>query len=214
MSRQLTSGVLGRKMSKFPQLMGTSTDSSGSASTIHTISIPTEPQDGDVLVVIIRLITDYTFSDLAGFTFLGGNSRDAVLYRVVSAPMDASYTIITNESTRSVSITYLIRGVDGVFLNGIIGSINPPEITPPWGNFKNMYIAWASSARSDQDVINIPDNYINPIEIKSAPGLTAVAQRFLVSSHRLLQSAAENPSPYIITNIDFEGAGTIAIKGK
>jgi hypothetical protein len=216
MSRLILSSILGDRLKKgsdFPEIIGHAINSNGSAVSEIVITVPANYQNGDILVSIGRIQS--TISDLQGFSVLVERNSQTVLWRTVSGVMPESYSLTLNSTNRYAVVTYLIRNATNIENEFTTSGVNPPEITPSWGKFKNLYLAYFTSRSTNQVVSEIPENYTDLITAQSWPTSVASSTQFNVFTvRRFLESESEDPSTFVATNQNTVESGTIAIKGK
>lgn len=212
--------------SSFPVLAGTASSMQSSNTTVHTVALPNSIASGDLLLVFFSvdglpgivwpvgwnvLLEDSTTSPFETF---------AVAYKIANGSEGSSITINTTGPNPEQSSHQSFRITDHGHtasvppeLSYTVGSSNSPDspnLTPSWGNAKNLWIsALGREAGSSNPNLSYPANYINGFTIHAGLGNTGSTQSTAV---RELEASSENPGAFGLTLSDLWVVTTIAIK--
>ena len=219
MSRQLTSGVLGRRKDKFPILVNTRISGDNSSSDLLRPRIPSEYQNGDIAIGITRTRNNSVFTDFGQFTEIWQGNGTAVYYHICNEDTDEDSLLNVNKisispSNRAANIVYLFRSAD---VNSITHNSQSGE-TPPCvsGIGKAFHLVYLTSAKSILEINNTPAGYDNLILNRVVDNYDSVIHSSVATAHKEDITTLECPSEWDLVDETFTAttSGLITIKGK
>lgn len=204
----------------FPQVAATNSSTETGNETTHTVSLPSNIQSGNLLIVVFATDGDNTIIWPEGWNEIFEVSGGAlaflgVAWRKADGNEGASITVTSSSSEQSAHISYRITGHEDPLSqppevsSGETGSNatpDPDSLTPTGGTEDYLWIA-ATGIGKTPSIVSYPTNYSSGIEcLSDGTGgcVNATAQREL-------NSTSENPGVFTVSSTGEWVACTIAI---
>ncbi len=180
-----------------------------STTTSFQVNLPANIQADDVIVFAFGRAgtADTSLSTPSGWTRLYSIAdwavTSAVFYKkCVGNESSTQLTLTTTNPSRHAYIGYHLRGVDvsGTYIEGDEDwSLNPPEVTAPWGaDSDNLWLTFAI-VRSRDNTLSLPSNYTNPVAVvhdENLGTLSSSGYLRMLSGRRTATGATENPGSF------------------
>jgi hypothetical protein len=103
--------------------------------------------------------------------------------------------------------------LDGVeiasHVTAITSTPNPPEVTAPWGNAKNLFFASSLANDGDESLVSSPTNYTGGVATFAGAGLPSAA---VYTARRELTASSDNPGSFQLGFSDACRTTTIVIR--
>lgn len=221
MSRQLTTGVIGRRKKDkgtFPEFMGVRTSGIGSTTSVVRPAIPNNYQNGDIAIGITRVRNNSTFTGFGQWTEIWQDNGTAIYYHIcnedtVMLSNNTDSRLIISPSNRSANIVHLFRNAD---INSITHNSQSGE-TPPCvaGIKKAFYLAYLTSSLAILEVNNTPTGYDNLTIHRVVDGNDTVLHSSIATAYKEDITSNECPSEWDLVEDTFGAttSGIITIKG-
>lgn len=194
----------------FPEFIGRANTPRTSQQTSHVVNLPSGIQAGDILVAIYAATNPANWTNLQGFSDMGGEM--GTLYKVATGSEGSTVTLVGSSSVRTSWQVLLIRGgalpVEREVTNGT-NSINPPSLSPSWGQAKTLWIASAINSGASFSITAAPASYSEFSANIFSSGGTSLG---LASAIRQREAASENPGSFTGTEDGYTRAATFAIQ--
>jgi hypothetical protein len=197
----------------YPVVAATNTSATTTASTSHTVSLPTGISSGNLLIAMLSGYygsggTGVDISWPSGWTEFFEQDADsgtlhlavAGAYRQADGTEGASITVTTNLSVLAAHNSYRITGAANpatqppqaaaVSYTSAGNTIDPPSLTPTGGAKDYLWLAVAGWRRTGVNYSSGPTNYTNRIEGNSGGYANGTK---LDSFMRSLNASSENP---------------------
>lgn len=198
-----------------PSVRGTATYVSTSASTSHTINLPSGIQSGDLLYVFYRGSTAASNMSLpSGWLWYSSNSP---LVKIASGSEGTTLATSWGSSVNVAAVAVCISGNrNGTSLSEIsfilsAGTQNPPQLTPSWGIDNNLWGVAISAVETNATVATWPDGFtLNQTSAVHATASCAVHVAF-----RTDYADSLDPTTFALNNVSgaFDGAAmTFAVR--
>ena len=201
----------------YPVLEGSATTGISSATTSHTVNLPSGIAAGELLLIIMRTGgTNINFSVPSGWSQcpwveLDANGTSSAFFKTASGSEGSTVSITTSGSCKSSAIAIRVSSWSGLEDAGMINtstSNNPPNLAPTWGSAKTLWIACVTQ-RSDGNFAVAPTNYTGMIQATAGdPASTGSRCAF---AFRKLEASSEDPGSFIVTD-DASHSNTFAIR--
>ena len=193
--------------------------------TTHDVSMPDEVLADELLVMLFTSVDVPTITTPTGWTLLDDGNLDtnrgkgAVFAKVADGTEGGTRVdVVTSSSEMTTAQVFRITnwfedlaGVEDAQAATTIGETpDPPSITPSWGGYNTLYIAYYHAADGQPVWLSDPIGYKhigNSTSIGSAPNIASTA-----SAVRMASSATEDPNAFTILNNQSYIAGIIAIR--
>ena len=204
----------------YPVVLGRNNSATTTNSTTHTVSFPSTPTDGDLLLVFVVFDGNTTPSWPAGWTqeFLvrtGQNEAMAELRSRVASGDGASISLTTGSEEMEARAWIIEKGtfssqseIEAATATGSSASPDSPSLSPTWGSDKNGWLVLIGTDAS-RAVSNPPTGYAQTGTANSG-GTGGVGMGY---AERQLEAASENPSSATITSGPWVAA-TVAVRGR
>jgi hypothetical protein len=205
----------------FPVLIGTNTSATTSATSSHSVALPSGIVAGMRLIVAFSVQGDAGPGTPSGWSVLadansgaGGSDERLVLYQKIAGGSEgASLSIATSNNRGSAHNSFLIGGggaPEAAASNGTSATPDPPNLTPAGGSGNYLWLAIngyvVNAARA---VSAFPADYSDGIQVQ-ASGTTN--RPGCGSARRTLAAAGENPGAFTMSgSLNGWAAATIAI---
>lgn len=208
----------------FPATIDSTSGSEATATTSHTVTLPTGIVAGQLLLVLIGGENPSGTSFPAGWTELfdaGGSSAGwlAGAWRVADGGESGSITVTTTGSVKSAWIVYRFSNHNGTVEAATpvdqpgTASPDPPSLSPSWGSDKTKWlVAFAGESPSQRAVSAYPTDYADD-QLTAGTGNTAGADATIGAASRLLETATEDPGAFSLGGTGNWFAVTIAVQG-
>jgi hypothetical protein len=201
-----------------PVIEGTRTHVNNSETSNHTISLPSDIQVGDLILVAFRIRSSRNIdSATSGWTRLvyEDNSGRTVVYWKSATSSSESFSIGLSGSSRIAAVSYRISNWDTAETPQVAVTTegtNPPNLNPGWGPFPSLYLGGLTFRESDQAITGIPSGFSNLVQ--AANTSSGNNRYFEVGIVQKFSSASsEDPSSFSTGGAN-PTSFTIAIKGK
>ena len=205
----------------FPQVADTNTSIETGNETSHTVSLPANISEGDLLLIFFATDGDNTISNWDGFTELASESNSgwaflAIAYKKATGAEGASITVVTTSAEESAHAAYRIEGAEDPGIQapnvsakaeGASDSPNPNSVTPVGGAKDYLWIA-AEGHDEDKGPISYPTNY-NDNQI-TAESSVSYGCTISVGS-RENNAVSDDPDAFLIDGTDQWVAFTVAV---
>ena len=178
--------------------------------TDHFITLPPVINSGNGILILLTNDSDASVTTPDDwdrlYTEANGTALRGSAYTLISDGTEggSSVNFITSVAVKCSAQIYLIDNWNGSlagFHNGIVTeltsgiTINPPSLTPYWGNGKNIYLAVLHTSTS-QTVSSAPANYTDLTQTATG-NTTGDAQ--CISARRLVESNSESPGVFTMS---------------
>ena len=213
----------------FPVIKSKSTSVQSTATSTHTVVLPTGISAGDLLIVFFTNSDNGAldnYSVPSGWTtlHLSTDVRRLVIYKTAGTSEGTSITIQTRDyrdrgvSVQSAHNVYCIQAgtftgnvyYDSPSNTGTSANPNPSSNTPTFGAGNTMWIA-ASYSDGVSNVTSAPSNYGSLTQAYS--GTVGSNGATMATAFRNLNAASEDPGTFTLSSSVGWGANTIAIQG-
>lgn len=211
----------------FPTWLSTTGSVQDVVTTSHVFTMPGTINAGDLLIAVLTL-NSVSASSWSGsfteFTDAGAVANNIAAAWKIAAGGD---TVTCTSSGASRSAKHLIRIQAGTFntsqvpvagtsATGTSTAPNPPNLTPAWGLFKNLFIAVSghntAGASPPTAITGWPTNY-GTGQTSTGGGAGSGGNNRLGTACRQLEAASDNPGTFTLAASNTWRAQTIAIKG-
>ena len=180
----------------FPVLETTSTYASTSASTSHSVSLPSGINAGDLLLLQCNGTALLSGTPSGWTTFITGTTN--IFYRFADGS-EGSTVSLTFAAAQSVAAAVMrVSGVDtapeGSTATGTATQPDGPNLAPSWGSADVMWVSlntWAETA-TDHTVNTYPSGYTNTLET----AVTSAGNRRVALATKNATASSENPGAY------------------
>ncbi|MCH6199884.1 T9SS type A sorting domain-containing protein [Aquiflexum sp. LQ15W] len=202
-----------------PVVQGTATFQNSFASNSHSVTLPSNIQAGDLLVMVLRPGATLAATTPNGWTLLSSRSSNGVSYvffRTASGSEGSTQSISLSNNGSLAAITYRISNWEGTPEAAVAGSNtnNPPSITTSWDASPTLFIAAMTNRRTDNDVTGAPSGFSNLLTIANS---LSTNNAFVRASTAVREENTKTIDPAGFSTsgtIDNPHSFTIAIKGK
>jgi hypothetical protein len=196
----------------FPVVQATN-NSTQTAATTHTVSLPAGISSGDLLIVILEV--PGTIASFTGYiSLISGRGIGFLYYRIADGSEGATTTFTTSASTLSVHNTYRISGHQGTTPEATTAAgLDPPSLTPTWGSADTLFIAAICATvifGSAGDITAAPTNYGSLI--KSGELNDGVNRYRAGSAVRSLTGVSDDPGTFTVSSYTDGDAFTIGVR--
>lgn len=187
--------------------------------TSHAVPLP--GGSGGLLVVFARCGgTTQEWNTPTGWTKLTsveqGGGQLAVFYRVADGTEPENLLFTTTTGAGSALIAYRVEnaalGPGGYIAGEGAANINPPELTPPWGEADCIWFACGSSRRSNTTFISAPTNYSDVVLISSPTSSNNTNYATIATATRRLTASSEDPGAFSWTGTSQLHTVTVAVR--
>lgn len=201
----------------FPSIAGSAKTAESASGSPFTVSLPASIAAGELLVAIAdRAGGAQTFtwpgswSEIASVDISGRHIAIAKLTATGSEGASISVTSSLGTSQNRTAICLRITPWASVEISssatGSSANPNPPSLSPSWGSYKTLWLAFAAGGNSTSSVSSYPSNYTLSQLYNS--GFT-----WSVHSARQNETATENPGTYTMNVSAVWAAYTVGVKG-
>lgn len=188
----------------FPSVQASATSAKTSASTNHTVNLPSGISAGDLLVVLFVVNNGATITWPSGWTQIIGTTLDglsevtiAVRRRIADGSEGSTITIQDNLGLKSCAISLRITGHDGTSpiatgaatASGQTASPNPPNCNASTAQ-DYLWIEGFGADDDDDTATYWSTNYTGIAQAESDASSTSVSASI---AYRQLNASAENP---------------------
>jgi len=198
----------------FPTVQATNTSADTTATTTHTVNLPTGIVSGNLLFVVFgmaipdgQVITWPGTPDVDWHEFYrvdqtaGADAGMAGAWREADGTEGATITVTTSLSTKSAHVSYRITDHEdpdtqppqAATALGANGQSDPPSLTPTGGAKDYLWLAVSARTHDNTGVLTPPTSYGSIVEASGGTGsggiLTSVSQQNL-------NAASEDPASY------------------
>jgi hypothetical protein len=201
----------------FPVVAGIAQSSNPSNTTTHTVNLPANIAEGDLLIAQI------SFDNAPSSTWPGGWTRIEpgahqlhIAYKRAGASEPASISVTSSASEKSATFSWRITGhhatsdPSGDLVGGKDANPNPGNEIPPWGTAEDVLWIASMAIESGATVTAYPTNYTgNQRQLGTG---TAGTDARIAAAERNLNASEENPGPFTISASSFWNARTIAVR--
>jgi lysophospholipase L1-like esterase len=188
--------------------------------TAHTINLPTGIQSGDLIIIFwVDATTTGSVSTPSGFTQLYSSTVGSRIRRAwykIATGSETDTVIVTGAEERSAHTSYRILAgtfqgipVAGSVVAGIDNSPNPPNLAPSWGSYKTL---WIAASHSEGDIGGAVPNGYGDYAL-GYTNSTGSAHVRMMTAHRLLEAASENPVEFSLNQNRNWAANVVAVQG-
>ncbi|PCJ20871.1 MAG: hypothetical protein COA96_15605 [SAR86 cluster bacterium] len=198
----------------FPVIESFASSVTETASTSHTVNMPSGITSGDFLVMCYRGAIDNinTPSGWSAFAHVGNTML--LLYKVATGSEGATLAVTSPGTTKATFVTMRVSnqsGLSGVEKNESSDE-NGPLLTPSWGSKKTLWLSFYSCRRSDQ-TITIPSGYTFVDDAVNVSTPTSGNSCQLVVGQLENEATSENPGVHtIVGTISNDRTFTIGIE--
>ena len=197
-------------------LEATSVGAETTGVTSHSLALPAGHQAGDVVYfAFAHAMTSSTITGPEGWTVTQHDNRWASVHRKLDGSEGASITVTTSVDYRSVYTGYRFSGAHGdveIAAPGATYSLQPPSLTPAWGEAENAWITWAYSRRTD-NTLTMPSGYGSQLNAETGAEQSSSWHCRIASAHRILTADEETPGAWGSTGTtDGVYSATVAIR--
>jgi hypothetical protein len=202
-----------------PVVEGTATFENSAETSSHSVTLPSNIQQGDLLVMVLRPGSGRTVTTPTDWTQLTSRSSSGVsyvLYRTASGTESTTQSISLSGSGRLAVITYRISNWEGTPEAAVADSnVNdPPSITTSWDASPTLFIAAMTNRKSDSDVTGAPDSFSSLVSVANSSSSNNTRVR-ASTAVRAENTKTIDPGAFITEgDINNPHSFTIAIKGK
>lgn len=201
----------------YPVLEGSATTSITSATTSHTVNLPSGIAAGELLLIIIRTGgTNINFSVPSGWSQcpwveLDANGTTSAFFKTASGSEGSTVSITTSGSRKSSAIAIRVSSwlaLEDAGMANTTTSNNPPNLAPTWGSAKTLWIACVTQ-RGDGVFGAAPSNYTGMIQATAGDATTAGSR--CAFAFRKLEASSEDPGRFNVVD-DASHSNTFAIR--
>lgn len=205
----------------FPSVAATAVGSWPNAVNGIDVPLPSGIEAGDGLIVLMRASS--APSTPAGWSSLASRSSSGVttiFSRIADGSEGATVAISFGiSSSRAASIAHRITGITKESVTRLAAAfagsntLDPPSLTPSWGSANNLWLALASTRRTDNAFTAAPASYGDLIEQESNPSNSSTAMMRVASATRQVAGSPENPGVFSTSGTtDNPHAATVAAR--
>ncbi len=213
-------------VSTYPVIAGTATSASESPTTTHTVTLPSNIQAGDLLLIFwadasssTNLTTPGGWTNIYSSSGGGSGYRRAAYYRFANGSEGSSVQFTTSGPERSAHNSYRIASgtyqgtpSEGNINFGTSTNPDPPNLTSGFGSTYTLWLA--ASHSSSSSALTAPASYSDLVEVNTGAGSpTASDNATMGTARRLTQASSENPGTFTLSQSASWGANTVAIQG-
>jgi len=210
----------------YPQVGSVNGGYNDTASTQHTVNLPSGIAAGDLLLVFFTLYctggANYGVSFPSGWTVqydqLYSNYERGVLYkRIADGTEGSTITVSSTGSAKSAHTSYRIAssGSQGYTLNRVASAVgsgsntstpNPPSLSPAWGSDETLWFA-VTHTRGNVTVSSYPTGYSNGRNDVGASSDSAG----IGTARRELTASSEDPGTFSLSATNRCFAATVGV---
>jgi len=191
----------------------------GTATTSHTLNLPTGIASGDCLIMIVRTgSSSVAHTGISGWTehlTYSNNGRTTIYKRTADGSEGSTATLVSSSPARkSAAIALRITGhLDAtVYGTGVSTSYDPPTLSPSFGSADYLWLAIASS-RASYAATAAPTDFTGLIQANSiAPDNTDNTEATVLCAARQFTGSSLNPDAFTVTGANTEVSFTLAIR--
>ncbi|MFC5193161.1 YDG domain-containing protein [Algoriphagus aquatilis] len=197
---------------------GTSSYNNNANASTHTVTLPSNIQEGDLLLIFARAAGTNTITTPSGWSLLsswGASGTTYVFQKTASANEGANVSLTSSASTLVSAVVYRISNWDNTVLPSLITTRNVNANDPPpafgWGtNQSSLYIAISSSI-SASNATAAPTNYSN---LTNAGTGSTITNPRVATARRVLSGLSDDPGPFTLGTVTNVHSATLAIKAR
>ena len=210
----------------FPVVSAQAEGSESTATTTHTVNLPSGIASGDLILLTIycdRSNTAVTVTWPAGYTEMYDEEEGAqdcqfsAAYRIADGTEGTTITVTSNLSERAVHETWRITSwhgttppENGAFSQGTSTSADPPSLTPSWGAEDTLWFAIGAKNPGTNVLFTAgPTSYTNANFLDDGDAAGSAASG---TARRELNATSEDPGGFTIASSVVWMANTIAVR--
>lgn len=206
----------------YPVIETSTGGSQTSATTSHTINVPSGLTSGDLILVFFLSTGNNTHTPPSGYstlfsTFDADSSVKSSVWYKISDGSETATTATTDFSLKSVHTTLRVSGVDTATslsassVNGVLSSApNPPSVTASWGSDTNLYLAIGQWTGFGITVSSPPTGYASVRSDHMEGGASSDLDNGIY--YKEATSSSEDPSAFSMSTSAEINVFTLAIK--
>jgi hypothetical protein len=187
----------------FPAVLarGTRNNNTGGTAT-KTTTFPATVAAGDLVIYVFRAPTSTVTltNNTGGFSVVYNDGGISVISKICDGTESgASFDITFSANTKYTALLYRISGAGPVTASTAgTSAYNPPSLTPPFGAVDYLWLAIASTARTDNVASAAPANYSNLLQqtTTGTDTATGTGDARVVGAERELNAASEDPGAF------------------
>lgn len=210
----------------FPIIKDIQTGNSSSATSAHSVQLPSSINVGDGFIVAIMGKDAGTISTPSNWVKLGerieGSDSVFAVFALDATGNEGGMGVTFSSASASTSAHIILHIVDwgGSIVSDIdiasfgftsgTTSPDPPSITAGWGLDTNLFVSFVAATDDDATFTSAPANYLNLTQQVTGGGTDNGGEIAIATRH--YESASDDPSAFQLSESEFAMFTTLVIK--